>query len=49
MGLVHGRYGAKSAGLRPGGARLRNCMSGHGRDCFECWTGLGKHVDPAQP
>jgi len=35
MGLIHGRYDEKSAGLRPG------------PDCFECWTGIGRHVDPA--
>ena len=33
MGLIHGQYDAKSAGFRPGGASLHNCMSGHGPDC----------------
>ncbi|MGK5026204.1 homogentisate 1,2-dioxygenase [Janthinobacterium sp. RB2R34] len=32
MGLIHGQYDAKSAGFRPGGASLHNCMSGHGPD-----------------
>jgi len=32
MGLIHGRYDAKSTGFRPGGASLHNCMSGHGPD-----------------
>ncbi|MEB0137405.1 MULTISPECIES: homogentisate 1,2-dioxygenase [unclassified Undibacterium] len=32
MGLLHGQYDAKSAGFRPGGASLHNCMSGHGPD-----------------
>ncbi len=32
MGLIHGRYDAKSEGFRPGGASLHNCMSGHGPD-----------------
>ena len=96
MGLIHGQYDAKSAGFRPGGASLHNCMSGHGPDSgtfdkassidtsvpqkvdntmafmfetrsvlcptahalaspqlqadyFECWMGIGKHFDPAQP
>ncbi|OEZ96314.1 homogentisate 1,2-dioxygenase [Duganella phyllosphaerae] len=32
MGLIEGQYDAKSAGFRPGGASLHNCMSGHGPD-----------------
>lgn len=32
MGLIEGEYDAKSAGFRPGGASLHNCMSGHGPD-----------------
>jgi homogentisate 1,2-dioxygenase len=32
MGLIHGQYDAKSAGFRPGGASLHNCMTGHGPD-----------------
>lgn len=32
MGLIHGQYDAKSAGFRPGGSSLHNCMSGHGPD-----------------
>lgn len=35
MGLVHGEYDAKQAGLHgfvPGGASLHNCMTGHGPD-----------------
>jgi homogentisate 1,2-dioxygenase len=32
MGLIHGRYDAKSTGFVPGGASLHNCMSGHGPD-----------------
>jgi homogentisate 1,2-dioxygenase len=32
MGLIHGRYDAKSEGFTPGGASLHNCMTGHGPD-----------------
>ncbi|KAG1080933.1 hypothetical protein G6F40_015690 [Rhizopus arrhizus] len=30
MGQIQGVYDAKAAGFAPGGARLHNCMSGHG-------------------
>jgi homogentisate 1,2-dioxygenase len=32
MGLIEGRYDAKSDGFLPGGASLHNCMSAHGPD-----------------
>jgi homogentisate 1,2-dioxygenase len=32
MGLIEGRYDAKSGGFLPGGCSLHNCMSGHGPD-----------------
>ncbi len=32
MGLIHGRYDAKSEGFLPGGASLHNSMIGHGPD-----------------
>jgi homogentisate 1,2-dioxygenase len=42
MGLIEGQYDAKSAGFRPGGASLHNCMSGHGPDAptFEKASGI---------
>lgn len=37
MGLIHGKYDARSDGFLPGGASLHNAMSGHGpdRETFE--------------
>lgn len=32
MGLIHGRYDAKTEGFLPGGLSLHNCMSAHGPD-----------------
>jgi homogentisate 1,2-dioxygenase len=32
MGLIRGRYEAKTGGFLPGGASLHNCMIGHGPD-----------------
>ena len=32
MGLIHGKYDARSEGFLPGGASLHNAMSGHGPD-----------------
>jgi homogentisate 1,2-dioxygenase len=34
MGLITGRYDAKSEGFVPGGGSLHNCMSGHGPDAM---------------
>jgi homogentisate 1,2-dioxygenase len=47
MGLIQGRYDAKSSGFVPGGASLHNCMSGHGPDAesFERAT----HADTSKP
>ncbi|OBV41589.1 homogentisate 1,2-dioxygenase [Janthinobacterium psychrotolerans] len=46
MGLIHGQYDAKSAGFRPGGASLHNCMSGHGPDAgtFDKASGIDTTV-----
>ena len=32
MGMVYGRYDAKSTGFAPGGASLHSCMTAHGPD-----------------
>jgi homogentisate 1,2-dioxygenase len=32
MGLITGKYDAKSEGFLPGGSSLHNCLAGHGPD-----------------
>jgi len=47
LGLISGRYDAKSAGFVPGGASLHNCMTGHGPDAATFLRAL--EADTAQP
>jgi homogentisate 1,2-dioxygenase len=47
LGLISGRYDAKSAGFAPGCASLHNCMTGHGPDTATFLRAL--EADTTQP
>lgn len=46
MGLIYGKYDAKTGGFSPGGASLHNCMSSHGPDVQSYADALASELKP---
>jgi homogentisate 1,2-dioxygenase len=46
MGLIRGKYDAKSTQFQPGGASLHNCMAPHGPDAASYAAAISTELTP---